>query len=94
MSLWLCFKTVIDHKKLLMRKNHQLKQMIYTHIYIYIYTYTYIHIYTYTYIHIYISYINTHIHETGGHSLPLPYPSHPSFPDVILQKHNYALYQM
>ena len=26
------------------------------------------------------------IHETEGHSLRLSYPSHPSFPDVILTK--------
>ena len=37
---------------------------------------------------------NINIHETEGHSLPLSYPSHPSFPDVILQRHNYALFQM
>ena len=30
MSLWLCFKTVIviDHKKLLMRKSHQLETVV------------------------------------------------------------------
>ena len=28
MSLWLCFKTVIDHKKLLMRKSCQLETVV------------------------------------------------------------------
>ena len=35
----------------------------------------------YVYVCMYI-----YIHETEGHSLPLSYPSHPSFPDVILRK--------